>query len=377
MRKLLVLVGAIVFVDTMFFAALTPLLPHYVGEFGIGRTGWGLLQAAYPAGALLGALPSGMVAARFGVKPTVVLGLCSLAATSTAFGFADALWQIDLARFAQGLASSFSWTGALAWLIAAAPSGRRGALIGSAFGLAIGGALFGPVLGGVASLGGTAPVFTGVAVLAVALAAWAGRTPSAAPAEPQPLSRMFDAMRTRHVRAGIWFTMLPALLFGTLGVLAPLRLYDLGFGALAIGATWLTGAACEAVLSPFLGHVSDRVGRVRPIMAGCAASALVLLLLPWPGNRYLLSALVVVAGISFGTFWTPAMSMLSDAAEDQGLDYGYAMALINIAWAPGQAVGAWGSAGLSAATSDTVPYVALSAVCALTLAMLWRSRSSS
>jgi len=28
-RPLLLLVGAIVLVDTMFFAALTPLLPHY------------------------------------------------------------------------------------------------------------------------------------------------------------------------------------------------------------------------------------------------------------------------------------------------------------------------------------------------------------
>ena len=40
-RRVLYLVGAIVFVDTMFFAALTPLLPQYAAEFGIGKTGWG------------------------------------------------------------------------------------------------------------------------------------------------------------------------------------------------------------------------------------------------------------------------------------------------------------------------------------------------
>ena len=32
-RRLLLLVGGIVFVDTMFFAALTPLLPDYTDEF--------------------------------------------------------------------------------------------------------------------------------------------------------------------------------------------------------------------------------------------------------------------------------------------------------------------------------------------------------
>jgi MFS family permease len=184
-------------------------------------------------------------------------------------------------------------------------------------------------------------------------------------------------MRTRHVRAGIWFVMLPALLFGTLSVLAPVRLYDLGFGAVAIGATWLTSAAFEAVISPLLGHVSDRVGRLRPIMGGLAAAAVVLLVLPWPANRWLLALVVVCAGISFGTFWTPAMSMLSDAAEEQRLDYGYAFALVNIAWAPGQAAGAWVSGRVASATSDAVPYLSLSALCALTLGALWRSRSSS
>jgi MFS family permease len=376
-RRLLILVGAIVFVDTMFFAALTPLLPHYAEEFGIGKTGWGLLQAAYPAGALVGALPSGMLAARLGVKPTVIAGLVCIALTSTAFGFADTLWQLDAARFAQGLASSFSWTGGLAWLVAAAPPGRRGALIGTAFGLAIGGALFGPVLGGGASVVGTAPAFAAVAALALLQAVWAWRTPAARPQQPQPVSTLFRAMRTRHVAAGIWFVLLPGLLFGTLGVLAPLRLYDLGFGALAIGATWLTSAAFEALLSPWLGHLSDRVGRTQPIMAGLAASSVVLLVLPWPGNRLALAAVVVCAGISFGTFWAPAMSMLSDAAERQGLDYGYAFALVNIAWAPGQASGAWISGRVASATSDAVPYLALSALCMITLAALWRSRSFS
>jgi MFS family permease len=184
-------------------------------------------------------------------------------------------------------------------------------------------------------------------------------------------------MRTPRLAAAIWFVTLPGLLFGTLGVLAPLRLYDLGFGAVAIGATWLISSGFEALVSPTVGRLSDRIGRVRPILGGLTAAMLVLLLLPWPGNRFVLAAVVVCAGISFGTFWTPAMSMLSDAAEEQGLDYGYAFALVNIAWAPGQAAGAWTSGRVAAATADAVPYLTLSAVCALTLAALWRSASSS
>ena len=49
MRRLLLLVGAIVFVDTMFFAALTPLLPQYAEELGLSKAGAGLLAASYRA----------------------------------------------------------------------------------------------------------------------------------------------------------------------------------------------------------------------------------------------------------------------------------------------------------------------------------------
>src|SRR5882762_5249448 len=153
-RRLLFLTGAVVFVDTLFFAALTPLLPHYAASLGLGKSGAGVLSAAYPAGAFLGAIPSALVAGRVGVKPTAIIGLILVGTCTVLFGIADQAWLLDLARFAQGLASAFSWTGALGWLVAAAPPGRRGRLIGNAFAMAVAGALFGPVMGGVASLAG-------------------------------------------------------------------------------------------------------------------------------------------------------------------------------------------------------------------------------
>ena len=49
------------------------------------------------------------------------------------------------------------------------------------------------------------------------------------------------------------------------------------------------------------------------------------------------------------------MSLVTDAAEASGLEYGYAFALVNVAWAPGQAGGA-AIGGAASATSDAVPY---------------------
>jgi MFS family permease len=373
-RRLLLLVGAIVFVDTMFFAALTPLLPDYKEELDLSKTEAGVLASAYAAGALFGALPGGIVAARVGVKPAVLIGLAGMGVTTFAFGVGDTFWLLLTARFLQGLASAFSWTASFSWLAAGAPPDRRGELLGAAVGAAIFGALFGPVLGGIASETGPELAFGSVAVLAIALGIWAWRTPAFAPGAPQPLRMLVDALAHPGVLRAAWFVALPALLFGVLGVLAPLRLDELGLGSLAIGAVFLTAAGIEALASPVLGRVSDRRGRMAPLRAGLLFSALVAAVLPWIDIDWLLAAFVVAAGLAFGTFWAPAMALLADSAEAVGLEYAYGFALVNIAWAPGAFSGAALGGAIADATVDALPYLALSAACLLTLATVSRPR---
>ena len=90
MRKLLFLASAVVLVDTSFYAAITPLLPDLTEEYGLSKTGAGILAAAYPIGTFVGGLPGGWMAARVGVRPTVLLGLGADGAASVAFAFAAA-----------------------------------------------------------------------------------------------------------------------------------------------------------------------------------------------------------------------------------------------------------------------------------------------
>ncbi len=71
------------------------------------------------------------------------------------------------------------------------------------------------------------------------------------------------------------------------------------------------------------------------------------------------------------------MALLSDEAEHRGLEYAYVFALINVAWAPGQALGSSGSGALAHVTSDALPYLLVAFTCLLTFALLWRSTSSS
>ncbi len=49
--------------------------------------------------------------------------------------------------------------------------------------------------------------------------------------------------------ASVGFVALPAAAFGTINVLGPLRLHDLGLAAATIGAVWLVGAAGGGALA--------------------------------------------------------------------------------------------------------------------------------
>ena len=377
MRRLLLLVGAIVLVDTIFYSALTPLLPHYVDELGLSKSDAGLLAAMYAIGVLVGGVPAGVATSRFGVKPIVLVGLSGMIATTALFGFAESEWSLDTARFLQGLFSSCTWVAALAWLVAESPADSRGRLIGSAMAAAIGGALLGPVVGAVASFAGTEVTFGALASLGLALAFWAWRTPSVREPQRQPVRMLVQALGNPRVLAAVWFVTLPAISFGTINVLAPLRLDALGVTTATIGAIWLVSAGVEATASPLVGHVSDRRGRLPPLRAGLAGSGAALVALaavdsPW----WLLAVVVVVTGFALGCFWAPAMSLLSDEAERTGLDYAFGFTLVNLAWAPAIVAGSAGGAAVAEATRDAIPYLMLSALCALTLAALWRYGSS-
>jgi MFS family permease len=363
MRKLLLLVSAVVLVDTSFYAAITPLLPDLTDEFGLSKTGAGVLAAAYPIGTFVGGLPGGWMAARVGVRPTVLAGLALMVLSSIAVAFATSILVLDLARLVQGVGGAASWAGAMGWLAGAAPPEKRGQMIGSAMGAAIAGALLGPVIGVAADLAGFELVFCLVAAVGVGLMIWTLRTPAAKPLGDGSLRGLVNALGDGRVRTGLLLVTVPGLLFGTLSVLGPLRLDELGATTAAIGAIWLLSAAFEAIVSPLAGRFSDRRGPVAPLLGGLIGGAITFALLPWPADAVTLGVLIVVGSPVIGLLWAPSMAMLSEGADGIGLEQGLAFGLMNLTWATGQTLGDVGGARLGQAAGDEVAYLALSAVC--------------
>jgi MFS family permease len=367
---LLLLVSAVVFVDTVFFTAITPLLPHYVHELRLSKFGAGLLVAACPIGALFGAMPGGLFASRVGVRPAVVTGLTLMSAATLVFGFASSVDLLDLARFVQGVAGACTWAGGLAWLTSAAPVDRRAAVLGVAFAAAVGGALFGPVVGVVASRVGTGPTFAGATVAGVCLILASLVVHVQSGNESQSLHSALLALRDPSLAGGMWLTFLAGLAFGVVDVLVPLRLSSLGASAVVIGAVFLGAAAVEAALAPVVGTVADHRGRALPVRVFVSASVVVTLLLPFLVPVGLLVAVLVVGLPAFGLLFVPATAMISDGAQRQQLHQGLGFGLSNFAWAGGQAIAAAASGALAQAATDTLPYALLAGAFATTLLML-------
>lgn len=299
-----------------------------------------------------------------------------LSATSLAFGYGDNIWVLDTARFLQGIGAACTWTGALAWLVSAAPPERRGELIGTAVGAGIGGALLGPAVGGAAASVGTELVFSAVALIGVTIGAVVIAFPAAPPTEAQTLRMLGSRIRDPQLVRGMWLVCLPAILFGVLSVLGPLRLDVLGWSAAAIGVTFLVSAGLEAALSPLLGRVADRRGPASVVAVAIVAAATVSVLLPLPDVAWLFAVFVVAAGLAYGAFWVPAMAILSRGAETTGLDQSFAFALMNLAWAAGQGFGSLAGGAVAERAGDAVPYAACAVLCLATLVAVQRSRAA-
>jgi MFS family permease len=368
MRRLLILASAMVFFDVVFFSAIAPLLPDYVAELGLSKAQAGILSAAYAAGTLVFSLPAGIVAARFGPRRTVLAGLMLLGVSSLAFGFAHEFVLLDVARFTQGGAGALIWSGALTWLVTTAPAERRGSIIGTALGTAVAGALLGPALGALAAAVGTELVFSGVLVVAFALAIFAARLPEPEAPQPQGLREVAETIFSRPILIATSFVAIPSVMFGAVEVLVPLQIADLGGGHVLIAAGFIAGAALEAVLAPIAGRYSDRAGRRIPFMVGLSICALAMAAIAIGQAMGVVMAGLIVTSLGGGICFTPALTMLSEMAESSSLHQGYAAGLSNMAWAAGQVVGGLAGGAAASIAGNAVPSVAIIALLLATVA---------
>lgn len=355
MRRLLFLACAVVFLDVTFFAVLTPLLPSYQSDLGIGDGAAGVLSASYAAGTLVIALPAGWLAARVGPRRTLLAGLVGIGVFSPLFGISENLATLDVSRFLQGASGALMWAGALSWVVSAAPRRRRGQVLGTVISAAVVGELMGAPLGAIAHQIGTEIVFGSVAFFAVGLGILALTIPQVAEAGDQPIREAVAAFRGSNVLRGMIMLGGPSIAFGLLVVVAPLRMDELGASPFLIAAAFGAGSVSEAIAGPLIGRYSDRVGRTAPFVVGLGVITGAVLALGIFNVLPVLAVSVVAVAFGAGLAFTPASTLITDAATSAGMNQGYASGASNVAWGGGQMIGSAGAGLLAGAAGFLLP----------------------
>jgi predicted MFS family arabinose efflux permease len=369
-RALLAYVGVLVAADLAFATALTPLLSGYTHLAGMSKAAAGILMGAYPLGSVVGALPAGLAVGRIGSRAAVLLGLAVTGGAAVTFGWSSAAGVLIAARFAQGAAGSCTWAGGMAWLSAVTPAKCRGQVLGTAMGFAVAGTVAGPAVGAAAAWAGPRLVFTGAAAVSVALMAAAFTIPrpgNTADRIGLPGPRVLG---DRRIVAGMALTALGGAAVGTLDVLAPLRLTQLGAAALVIAVAYTAAGAAEIALSPRVGRLSDRRGNAAAAQILLAAGATVAVAFPLVGQAGWLAALLVIGMPAYGCLCIPGAVLLSTGADRLYLHQGMAFGLANLAWSGGQAGAAMAAGALAKAVSDLLPAVLLAGLYLVALAVL-------
>jgi predicted MFS family arabinose efflux permease len=84
-------------------------------------------------------------------------------------------------------------------------------------------------------------------------------------------------------------------------------------------------------------------------------------------------AALILGSLGAGICFAPALTTLSETADQSGLHQGFAAGLSNMAWAAGQTAGALAGGGVASATGYAAPSLAIAVLLLFTSAYAYRS----
>lgn len=360
--------GLALLLDTTFFSVLSPLLAGYAESASLSEPEVGLLVAAYPLGFVLAAFPAGGLVARRGPRAMLVVGLLTVAVSCALFGIASSGPQLIGFRFLQGVGGILAWASAMTWAQAVSPVDRRGEVAGTVLGMAVIGSIVGPVVGALASITGTLPVFVGLGLVFCVLAVIAARLPAPEALGSPGWRHALGLLRDHRLRLGIWLLSFGGIVTGAIGTLAPLTLADVGVTATGTSLVFLAMAGAAALTSPRVGRRADRHGRAIVAVVVLTAGAVTMLLtglVSRAGGPVALLVVLLVGGfVTLEAGYVPGSALIADGTAEAEASRGEILALANLGWAIGMTAASLLSGVLLGRFGVVAPYAAV-ALCAL------------
>ena len=280
-RLVIVLVGAIQFVNVLDFMMVMPLGPDFAAALGISTSKIGVVGGIYTAAAAVSGALGSLFLDRFDRRSALGVAMLGLVVGTALGGFARGLTTLLLARIVAGSFGGPATSLSLAVIADAIPPARRGKAMGAvmgAFSLA-------SVLGVPAGLelaerfGWRAPFFAvaGLGLLLAMTAIWF----------MPPMRQHLTQRRTAGPKVklldsvtGISLLNTALLMLGLFAVVPNISAYvqhNLGYPRERIGLLYLVGGAASFVMMRLVGRLADRFGSTPLFVFGTVLHAVALL----------------------------------------------------------------------------------------------------
>jgi len=341
-----------------FFAILSstmsksPVLKPFSLSLGTPADWVGVVAAASTIPGVLISLPAGSLSDILGRRKFLLLAGFVFASAPFLYLLVTVWWQLILVRFYHGFATAIFVPVAEASIAELFPakSGERISLFSSATYV---GRVIAPVLGGymlfvtvdnfhilylVVSVAGVTAFILGLLFLVERKQTMVFRQASA----KETVGRMFqgwkDVIRNRGVLA---VSFVQACLFYVYG---SVEFYLAGYLPEVVRLDkFLTGIIITSIIGvaifarPYMGRISDKIGRRTPIVLGCIISGLSLFVVPLVAGFWVLLLLVIVYGFGFATVTASAPALISELVPKDMV--GTSMGFLDTIMDVGQSIG--------------------------------------
>ncbi len=285
-RTLLLLVGAVQFVNVLDFMMVMPLGPDFAAGLGIPASSLGLVGGAYTAAAAVSGLLASTFLDRFDRRQALAVAMLGLVLATAAGGTATGLGTMVAARVAAGAFGGPATSLSLSIVADAVPAERRGKAMGAVMGAFSVASVLGVPAGlELAHRGGWRFPFFAVAALGLLVAGAAlwlmppmtghlARPGAPAPGgpPPPPLLRSRVALLSLAATGTSMFSS-----FAIIPNIAAHLQLNLGFPRDRLGGLYMAGGVVSFVVLRVAGRWVDRFGAPRVSTAGTAVFVTVIL----------------------------------------------------------------------------------------------------
>jgi MFS family permease len=351
---------------------VSSFLPDGGADLALENTAKGLYSTAHFAAYIHFAFIWGALSDRRGSrKPFLLMGLIGQGVMYAVIPFVPNLWTLYAARFIEGIFAIAVVSMLMTMAVDMAPANRRGMTLGIfTMGMLLGNAMGAPIGGRISdSLGYAAPFLVGTAVLLVMAGVVALFVrDSSGLAHAYSFRESLGVLRTNpRLYVPYAFSMLDRLTVGFFVGLFPVLAREIyGFEPAQTGAYLSVFLLCFALFSPLGGLLSDRLGRVRPMLLGTLVYGFTLMLVG-RASPEMLFVVMAVGGLSGAVLYPPSIALVGDYAGPS--QRGVAMGGFNLAGSIGFAAGPLLFSLIADASNLLVPPLVAGALCLLTVAL--------